>query len=169
MVHGLAQPLGGGIRIFSKLGLGTNVELWLPEAAGSPLQPLTIRRGGPSSPIHRGKTLLVDDEEVVRIHTAHMLDEIGFEVIEASSAEAALAALDNLSDLTLLVTDHLMPGMDGVELSKRVQALRPTLPCLIISGYADVERVAPDLQRLNKPFKVEVLQRMLAEMNLATQ
>lgn len=75
MVHGLAQPLGGGIRIFSKLGLGTNVELWLPEAAGSPLQPLTIRRGGPSSPIHRGKTLLVDDEEVVRIHTAHMLDD----------------------------------------------------------------------------------------------
>ncbi|KQZ53369.1 hypothetical protein ASD54_25765 [Rhizobium sp. Root149] len=98
-----------------------------------------------------------------------MLDEIGFEVIEASSAEAALAALDNLSDLTLLVTDHLMPGMDGVELSKRVQALCPTLPCLIISGYADVERVAPDLQRLNKPFKVEELQRMLAEMNLATQ
>ena len=91
-----------------------------------------------------------------------VLDELGFNVVEASSGEAALAALDRIPDLRLLVTDHLMPGMEGVELARQVKLSRPNLACLIISGYADVEGIAPDLPRLTKPFKAEELREGLA-------
>jgi PAS domain S-box-containing protein len=168
MVHGLAQQLGGGIRIFSRLGVGTNVELWLPEADAAPIHLPKEVDSSAATLSHRGTVLLVDDEDVVRISAAHMLDEIGFDVVEASSGEAALAALDRVPDLKLIVTDHLMPGMDGVELARRVKLSRPNLPCLIISGYADVEGIAPDLPRLTKPFKVGELREALAALGLGS-
>jgi len=161
MVHGLAQQLGGGIRIFSRVGVGTNIELWLPEAGDAPVSLATNDPGSTTSIGHRGTVLLVDDEDFVRISAADMLEEIGFDVVEASNGEAALASLDSIADLKLVVTDHLMPGLDGVELVRRVQLLRPNLPCLIVSGYADVEGIAPDLPRLTKPFKVEDLREAL--------
>ncbi len=162
MVHGLAQQLGGAIRIFSRLGVGTNVELWLPEANDVPVPFPKNAEGSAASLTHRGTVLLVDDEDVVRTSAAHMLDELGFDVVEAPSAEAALVALDRMPDVKLLVTDHLMPGIDGVELARRVKLNRPNLPCLIISGYADVDGIAPDLPRLTKPFKIEELREALA-------
>jgi PAS domain S-box-containing protein len=161
MVHGLAQQLGGGIRIFSRVGVGTNIELWLPEAGDAPVSLATNDPGSTTSIGHRGTVLLVDDEDFVRISAADMLEEIGFDVVEASNGEAALASLDSIADLKLVVTDHLMPGLDGVELVRRVQLLRPNLPCLIVSGYADVEGIAPDLPRLTKPFKVDDLREAL--------
>jgi len=166
MVHGLAQQLGGGIRIFSTPGVGTNVEIWLPAAAeGSiPLPAGTAKvvteRG------HRGRALLVDDEEAVRASTAHMLEECGFDVVEAESAEVALRRLEGGQEFTVLVTDHLMPGMDGTQLAKAVHAIRPGLPCLIVSGYADVEEIAPDLSRLTKPFRASELREALAGLGL---
>lgn len=168
MVHGLAQQLGGGLRIFSRLGVGTNVELWLPEATDAPISLSKNVTGGTVSLTHRGTVLLVDDEDVVRASAAHMLDELGFNVVEASSGEAALAALDRIPDLKLLVTDHLMQGMDGVELVREAKLGRPNLVCLIISGYADVEGIAPDLPRLTKPFKVEELREALAATGLGS-
>lgn len=168
MVHGLAQQLGGSIRIFSRLGLGTNVEVWLPEENHLPISlPKKVDESAPSLN-HRGTVLLVDDEDVVRTSAAHMLDEFGFDVVEASSGEAALAALDHVSDLKLLVTDHLMPGMDGAELARRVKLNRPDLPCLIISGYADVEGIAPDLPRLTKPFRGEEFREALVAIGLGS-
>ena len=148
-------------RIFSRVGVGTNIELWLPEAGDAPVSLATNDPGSTTSIGHRGTVLLVDDEDFVRISAADMLEEIGFDVVEASNGEAALASLDSIADLKLVVTDHLMPGLDGVELVRRVQLLRPNLPCLIVSGYADVEGIAPDLPRLTKPFKVEDLREAL--------
>jgi len=166
MVHGLAQQLGGGIRIFSRMGLGTNIELWLPEAGDAPSQIFSPVDEGAPSLNNLGKALLVDDEDVVRASTAHMLEEIGFEVIEAASGEAALAALDRLPDLAVLVTDHLMPGINGTQLARQVQLVRPGLPCLIVSGYAEVEGIAPDLARLTKPFKADELKEALVAVGL---
>ncbi|MCC2981118.1 PAS domain S-box protein [Sphingomonas sp. IC4-52] len=157
MVHGLARQLGGGIRIFSRPGFGTNVELWLPAAseAASP-HPPGGEEPAPRSG-RRGKALLVDDEDAVRTATAHMLEEAGFTVIEAASGQAALVALGEQPDMAVLVTDHLMPGMDGTQLARRAKLIRSDLPCLIISGYADVEGIAPDLPRLAKPFRAREL------------
>ena len=152
MVHGLAAQLGGTLTIQSRLGIGTNVELWLP--ADQILVPdiaAPAARAAPGSA--RGLALLVDDEDVVRTSTADMLEELGFEVRQANSAEAALALITAGTRPDLLVTDHLMPGMTGVDLARAAQEQVPGLPVLIVSGYAEAEGIAPDLPRLNKPFK----------------
>ena len=163
MVHGLSKQLGGATRIFSQPGVGTNVELWIPVSESSPIpasadrSPAQVRTSG------RGIALLIDDEDMVRRTTAHMLEEMGFEVTEFSSAERALTAIDEGHPATVLVTDHLMPGMDGTDLVRAAIARRPGLPCLIVSGYAEVEGVALDLPRLTKPF----LERELNEALIA--
>jgi CheY-like chemotaxis protein len=85
--------------------------------------------------------------------TADMLTELGFEVTEVGSSDEALALLREGAEADVLVTDHLMPGMSGVELADAARTLRPQLPVLLISGYADVDGIAPDLPRLTKPFR----------------
>ena len=110
----------------------------------------------------RGTALLVDDEEVVRMTTADMLAELGYRVIEAASGDEALRLLEGGVYPDLLVTDHLMPGMNGTELARGFQRLRPGAGVLIISGYAELDGMAPDLPRLAKPFKAVELAASLA-------
>jgi PAS domain S-box-containing protein len=152
MVHGLVAQLGGALTIQSRRGVGTNVELWLPVSA------LRVDEaeppGAPAAPgTARGLALLVDDEEVVRASTADMLEELGYRVQEAGSGEAALALVTKGMRPDLLVSDHLMPGMTGVDLARAVRELLPEMPVLIVSGYAEAEGIAPDLPRLTKPFR----------------
>ncbi|OAN58475.1 PAS domain S-box protein [Sphingomonas sp. TDK1] len=160
MVHGLAQQLGGGIRITSSPWQGTDVELWLPEAGDLAAPAVRPADGALPKLAPRGAVLLVDDDDAVRANTAHMLGEGGFEVLEANSAEAALHILVRGVRVALLVTDHLMPGMDGTQLA-RIAHLEYGVPSLIVSGYADVEGVAPDLPRLTKPFRAAELLRAI--------
>lgn len=152
MVHGLAAQLGGGLTIDSAPGRGTTVDLWLPVSTTSvATEP---RLASPSArPVRRGIALLVDDEELVRMSTADMLIDLGFEVFEATSAEDALRLIDAGTAPDLLVTDHLMPGMNGADLARTVRAKNPNLPVLLVSGYAEVEGIAPELPRLTKPFR----------------
>ena len=85
--------------------------------------------------------------------TADMLIELGYDVVEAGSAEEALQLLKAGTAPNLLVTDHLMPGMNGADLAREARAINPILPVLIVSGYAEVDGLAPDLPRLTKPFR----------------
>ncbi|MBN2973035.1 PAS domain S-box protein [Roseomonas aeriglobus] len=165
MVHGLAQQLGGALRIFSQPRLGTNIEMWLPTATMRAPTPSDTRPADADCPGGRGTALLVDDEPAVRATTAHMLEEFGYGVIEANSAEEALPLLRERSDITLLVTDHLMPGMDGMELVRVARSIAPTLPALVVSGYADVEGIASDIPRLAKPFRAEELRAAVAALD----
>jgi PAS domain S-box-containing protein len=163
MVHGLAAQLGGGFAISSRPGLGTCVDLWLPlsdEAADE------AEEAGPKPAARRGKgtALLVDDEELVRMSTADMLAEFGYEVVEAASAAEALAKLDGGLEFDLLVTDHMMPGMNGADLAREVRDRVPGKPVLIVSGYAETEGIAPDLPRLTKPFRQADLAACLVSM-----
>jgi PAS domain S-box-containing protein len=166
MAHGLASQLGGGLTIESKPGIGTAVSIWLPEsedrehAAGD----------APSiqaAPLRAGFALLVDDEDYIRLSIADMLTELGFTVQEAASAQAALAAIEGGLAPTLLVTDHLMPGMTGVELAYAVRARRPETKILIVSGFAEVEGIDPSLPRLTKPFVQSDLADAIAELRIA--
>ena len=161
MVHGLAAQLGGGLEIHSRLGEGTTVELWLPVSV-HPVGKAEVRRAAPEPVASCGRVLLVDDEDLVRLSTAEMLADMGFEVVEAVSAAEALDLLLGGAAIDLLVTDHLMPGMSGVDLAREAKTLRPGLPTLIMSGYADVEGIAPDLPRLAKPFRAPELTERLA-------
>jgi signal transduction histidine kinase/CheY-like chemotaxis protein len=163
MVHGLAAQLGGALAVASQPGLGTNVELWLPIGDGAAMQ--AKHPSTSTAAAGAGTVLLVDDEEVVRTSTAEMLADLGYRVVEARSAEAALQLVHEGLAPDLLVTDHLMPGMTGVELAREVRALRPGTPVLVVSGYADMEGMAPDLPRLTKPFRQAGLAASLAAVS----
>ena len=155
MVHGLASQLGGDLRIDSAPGAGTRVELRLPFAAADTAVAAVPHRAAAARA--KGVALLVDDESLVRASTAEMLTDLGFQVIELGSADAALAALKRDGAPDVLITDHLMPGMTGAELALAARAAHPALPVLLVTGYADVDSIAPDLPRLTKPFRRDEL------------
>ena len=161
MIHGLAAQLGGWLDLASTPGVGTSVEMWLPAASGpaAVIEEATPGQGSRGA----GLVLLVDDEDLIRAATSQMLADIGFTVLEVTSAKEAL---HHIADprLTLVVTDHLMPGMTGTDLARQVQAVAPNVPILIISGYAELDDVAPDLPRLMKPFRESELAAALAAL-----
>uniref|UniRef100_UPI00254C1955 response regulator n=1 Tax=Novosphingobium sp. fls2-241-R2A-195 TaxID=3040296 RepID=UPI00254C1955 len=97
--------------------------------------------------------LVVDDEPLVRASTADMLVDLGFEVVEAASGHEALALIRSDVRICVMISDHLMPHMTGVELVSAALAIRPSLPVLIVSGYSDAIGFASDLPRLSKPFR----------------
>ena len=155
-VHGLASQLGGAMTIHSRPGVGTNVELWLPISADK-AEHLTSAHRRDDRAADRGVALLVDDEELVRMSTADMLSDLGFAVIEVGSGEEAMRLLEQERAIDVVVTDHLMPGMTGTELARHVQHVRPRLPVLLVSGYAEIEGVDADRPRLTKPFRKDEL------------
>ena len=151
MVHGLASQLGGAMLLTTAPGRGTAIELLLPVTHAL----LTATATGAAAPAPQaGGVLLVDDEPPVRDATAEMLRSLGFQVTVARSGEDALAMLN---DADYLVTDHLMPGMKGADLARAAQARRPGLKVLVISGYAALDEIPPELPRLAKPFRVDEL------------
>ena len=161
MVHGLASQLGGSMHIQSEVGSGTRVEIWLPQSAAGPGQPR------PSQPIAserigRGAALVVDDEEFVRLSAAEMLCELGFSVVEAASAEEAIRLTDKGILFDLLVTDHLMPGMNGTDLIQEIRSRRPDAQMLLMSGYAETGSIPESVPRLSKPFTKDELLAALA-------
>lgn len=168
MVHGLASQLGGALTLSSRPGLGTTVELWLPVSAETEAAEGATAGLGPEAATV-GAALLVDDEDLVRASTADMLSELGYRVVEVASAEAALRALDGGLRVDLVVTDHLMPGMTGVDLAYAIRERRPGMPVLLVSGFAESEGVAPDLPRLTKPFRQSDLAASLAALGSVGQ
>ena len=163
MVHGLASQLGGALTLASRPGIGTNIELWLPVSReGMQADELAEIAASPCG--HEGTVLLVDDESLVRASTAQMLSDLGYRVVEAASAAEALRLIEDGKAIDLLITDHLMPGMIGTDLARAVRDLRPALPVLIVSGYADVDGIDPDLHRLTKPFRLEELVGKIADV-----
>lgn len=164
MVHGLLAQLGGAMDINSRLGKGTTVKLWLPSADPQALEALPKTSTSKITGTFEGVVLLVDDEEVVRISTAEMLSELGFDVVEAGSAEAAIALIEGGLKPSIVVTDHLMPGLSGTQLAQKVLQQGMVSKVLIISGYAELEGLDPDLPRLSKPFATSDLARELELM-----
>jgi PAS domain S-box-containing protein len=164
MVHGLASQLGGALTIQSRPGLGTNVKLWLPQSA---LAASGDRAARPISlPTAFGTALLVDDEDLVRMSTAAMLSDLGYDIVEAVSAEDALRIVDEGRHFDLLVTDHLMPGMSGTDLIGHLRRKRPGTPALLVSGYADIDELDASLPRLAKPFRKDELAAFLHRINV---
>jgi CheY-like chemotaxis protein len=163
MVHGLAAQLGGGLTIDSAVGVGTRITLWLPlselsvTAAPAAADDVVIVKGA-------GTVLLVDDEDLVRLSTADMLAELGYDIVEARSAAEAIALVDRGLRPDFLVTDHLMPGKSGAQLVRELTGRVPALKALIVSGYAETHGIDPGMARLNKPFRHEELNDSLAAL-----
>lgn len=162
MVHGLAAQLGGGLGIDSEIGRGTSIHLWLPVTDALPVQ--EAAQDVEMLQHDRGVVLVVDDEDLVRASTAHMLGELGYSVLEANSGEEAIRLLEGSQPIDLLVTDHLMPGISGTDLAMHLRRARPDVRVLVISGYAEAKGIALDLPRLTKPFKQSDLASSLARL-----
>jgi CheY-like chemotaxis protein len=170
-VLGVAQQLGGGVRIETGLGIGTTVKVFLPRAQGSHVARTvgaSVVRPPVEKPAHRAAgLLLVDDDDEVRAVAAAMLRDAGHTVIEAGSGGAALEHLDRDDPhIDLLIADMAMPGMSGSKLAHAARLSRPDLPILFISGFADRalrEDGMPETV-LQKPFRAEELSIKVAEI-----
>ena len=164
MVDGLVAQSGGAMRITSKLGSGSTVELWLPVS-----EPEKAEEGRPASPIRieelrACRVLVVDDDPIVAAGTAAMLEDLGHRAIAAGSAEIALQVLSSETDIDFVITDHAMPGMTGAELAERIRRNWPRLPVVLASGYPEVPGDELGLPRLSKPYRQEELARVLASL-----
>jgi CheY-like chemotaxis protein len=154
MVHGLAAQSGGLLRIRSEQDVGTTVELWLPRASTSaaPLvrSPVSAEPAPDCGPC---KVLIVDDDLLVMTGTAAMVEDLGHTSIEAHSAAEALAKLASGSDIDVVITDHAMPAMTGLQLAVCIQERFPGLPIILATGYAElpVDPANMGLLKLTKP------------------
>jgi PAS domain S-box-containing protein len=164
MVHGLALQLGGALKLSSTPNVGTNVELWLPVSAQQVVAPEAPHVMRETQRLASGMALVVDDEDLVRASMADMLIDLGYSVIEANSATSAMKLVDEGLQPDVLITDHLMPGMTGTELARKLKARRPQMPVVIVSGFAEVESIAFDLPRLAKPYRNSELAAILASL-----
>jgi signal transduction histidine kinase/CheY-like chemotaxis protein len=164
MVHGLCAQLGGTLYLRSRPGEGTTAEMWLP-AAREPAGQEEVEQP-PLEVARRAATiLLVDDEDIVRRATADMLSDIGYTVIEAASGAEALRLVRDGAACDIILSDYLMPGMNGVDLIRHVRELTPALPAMLISGYSTIaEGSGSELPRLAKPFRQADLALIIAQL-----
>jgi CheY-like chemotaxis protein len=141
MVHGLAAQSGGQLRIVSTPGVGTTVELWLPRAKTDAVSLVrSAERPAPLPPPATAswRVLIVDDDLLVLTGTAALIEDLGHVAIEVPSAAEALAVLDSGQAIDVIVTDHAMPNMTGLQLAHSVQEKYPGLPIVLATGYAEL-------------------------------
>jgi signal transduction histidine kinase len=175
MVHGFVKQTGGHVRIYSEVGHGTTVKLYLPrlqkddedEIAAVPA-PRPVSSAAPRAAA-RETILLVEDNDGVRDFARTVLEELGYTVLEAANAESALRILGEEPAVDLLFTDVVLPGMSGRELANRAITMRPDLPVLYTTGYTRNAiihngRLDPGVHLLSKPFAQHDLARKVREM-----
>ncbi|QOZ31242.1 ATP-binding protein [Bradyrhizobium sp. CCBAU 53421] len=163
MVHGLAEQLGGALQLSSAVGKGTTAELLLPVATTAPAveSPVPAAQKVKRSAV----ILLVDDDPLIAMSTMEMLEDLGHRVIGASSGPHALDILRSDQEIDLMMTDHVMPGMTGIELAVASREVRPHLIVLLATGYAELpDGTQVDLPRLAKPYHQDQLRERLDQL-----
>ena len=159
-VHGFVKQTGGHVKVCSEIGHGTSVKIYLPRAISEEVA-VSTRPIVTSTPIAGSETiLLVEDEVDVRRLSAEMLIELGYQVIPAESGEAALIVLRQRDDINLLLTDVVMPKMNGRQLVDEALKLHPSLRVLYTTGYTRNAIVHngvldPDVNLIMKPFTLQ--------------
>jgi signal transduction histidine kinase len=164
MVYGFVRQSGGQARIYSKLGKGTTVSLYLPRHIGEEVRTAPPNEPSEMARARHGETvLIVDDEPSVRALVEEVLDELGYISIQAEDGAAGLKVLESGRTVDLLITDIGLPGgMNGRQLADAGLAIWPALKILFITGYAENDLVAngdlkPGVHLLSKPFRMDVL------------
>ncbi|KII33932.1 hybrid sensor histidine kinase/response regulator [Pseudomonas fluorescens] len=152
MVHGFMEQLGGRFVLKSEKAQGTTAELWIPVAVeGMASKPLLPHAEPVVVP--RLSVLVVDDDSLVLTSTSLLLEDLGHRVVSATSGAQALALFDQGEVIDLMITDMAMPHMSGAQLAHAVRMLKPDLPIILATGYAErLEGFAAQLPRLPKPF-----------------
>ena len=167
-VYGFARQSGGFVELDSQLGHGTTVSIFLPRSDPPPPRPAADATA-PASQLADGQVLLVEDDSDVRGATRSMLEELGYRVVEAASADAALKVLATGPKVDLVFSDVIMAsGITGIELARAIRAQQPQLPVLLTSGYT-AQRLVPnamngDLPLLRKPYTLNQLAEALGAL-----
>ena len=171
MIYGFAQQSGGQVRIYSEIGQGTTVCIYLPRHYGEVEDndaSLTIEA---LPRLAQGETVLVvDDEPTVRMLVADILEDLGYTSIEAGDSAAGLKVLQSDVRIDLLVTDVGLPGgMNGRQMADAARVHRPDLEVLFITGYAENAvlgngHLAPGMAVLTKPFAIDTMAARIRSM-----
>ncbi len=168
MVYGFAKQSNGHVSIYSEIGLGTSIRLYLPIAEGA--EPALPRSSNTKAIGGDEKILVVEDDPFVRSHAISTLEGVGYRVIVASDGPEALSLLRGGADPDLLFTDVVMPGgMSGWDLAALAREMRPSLKVLFTSGYplealADRGQVAPGAPLLSKPYRIADLAKRVRDV-----
>lgn len=160
MVYGFAKQSRGHLRIQSKVGEGTTVELYLPRAFQDAVD---LDKPSGETPRGQGETILVvEDDDTVRVVLADALQELGYRVVAASDARPAIPILKSDSRIDLMTSDVVLPHIGGRKLAEVARAARPGLKILFITGYAEhatnrADFLSTGMDMLIKPFALDAL------------
>ncbi|HEV7436782.1 MAG TPA: PAS domain-containing protein, partial [Pseudorhizobium sp.] len=168
MVYGFVKQSGGHVKIYSELGLGTTVKMYLPRSMQQEDRPVETL----DAPVEGGpETILVaEDDEGVRATVVEMLQDLGYRVLKASDAAAALSVIESGIPVDMLFTDVVMPGpLKSTELARKAKERLPRLAVLFTSGYTENSivhggRLDPGVQLLNKPYSRDALARKVRQV-----
>lgn len=166
MVHGFIEQLGGRFILKSTPEQGTTAELWLPVATHADIA-TPVATIEPVSSVPRLSVLVVDDDNLVLTSTVLLLEDLGHRVLSVTSGSHALSLFDQGEVIDLMITDMAMPHMSGAQLAHAVRLLKPDLPIILATGYAErLEGFAAQLPRLPKPFtQLNLLEIIAQSMN----
>jgi signal transduction histidine kinase/ActR/RegA family two-component response regulator len=172
-VFGFVKQSNGHVKIYTEFGVGTTVKLYLPRHVEPEVEPAIIEWASSEPEPPRGRShetiLLVEDDEDVLAYTAEALEGLGYAVVGASDASSALTALERRPDVSLLLTDVELPGLNGQELAEEVTRRRPDIPVLYTTGYTANAIVHRDIlergaRSLLKPFTLAQMATTVREM-----
>ncbi len=163
MVYGFARQSGGQMRIYSEVGHGTTMCLYLPRNHGVESRPEAAESYALERAQHGQTVLVVDDEQTVRMLVVEVIEELGYGTLEAADGASGLTVLRSDARIDLLITDVGLPGgMNGRQVADGGRTVRPALKVLFITGYAENAVVGnghlePGMQVLTKPFTMDAL------------
>uniref|UniRef100_UPI000E748249 response regulator n=1 Tax=Teichococcus vastitatis TaxID=2307076 RepID=UPI000E748249 len=160
MIYGFARQSDGHAKIYSEIGKGTTVKIYLPRYYGDALDCEDTADG--FSVEHRaeyGETVLViEDEAAVRHLVVEVLHDLGYRTVEAIDGPSGLKILQSTKPIDLLITDIGLPGLNGRQVADAARLVRPGLKILFMTGYAIANGVLePGMQMITKPFAVDAL------------
>nr|WP_272874829.1 PAS domain S-box protein [Roseomonas marmotae] len=171
MIYGFVRQSGGQVRITSRVGEGTRVCLYLPRYEGTVEKPKTQDSVARSLPVAHGETVLVvDDEPSIRVLVVEVLQDLGYNTIEAADAATGLQVLTSDVRIDLLLTDVGLPGaMNGREMVDAARTARPNLKVVFITGYTESSvigegRAGPGVHVMVKPFTMDALAARVREL-----
>lgn len=165
MVDGIAEQSRGRLVVASRPGEGTVASIYLPIAAGQDAALRVVPQGHISNAVTSLGILAVDDDALVLRNTVAMLGELGHHVTGATSAKEALALVEATAGIDLVLSDHSMPDMTGLELAAVLRRNRPYLPVLLTTGYAEaLPGSTADVPVLQKPFLLADLEAAITRL-----
>jgi PAS domain S-box-containing protein len=161
-VFGFVRQSGGHVKIYSEVGVGTSVKIYLPRYFGKEMPRTTRPRKGPEAGNTKEVIMVVEDEDRVRLIAVDALRDLGYSVLQASNGIEAMKMLEEGEKPTLLFTDVVMPEMNGRELAEKALKIAPNMKVLFTTGYtqnAIVHNSVLDAGThfLQKPFSIEQL------------